>query len=292
MDKYIPTASPGSRLEVAVNSKFSFPSIVLKNLSTAQRSQLEARLYGESNDMGFKFRALFSSTFKSLKQRNVPVLHVVQELAGLSHIQPVYSDSELPAFRKQYSALRKATSIDDIMWVVLDYCSFFNIQILECIIESLGSDEDKRMLQTYQDTFFEYAKRKVYDMPSEVCPVSDNCQALVYVTLDDSYNDCTLNQLRLFHSKLCSILQVSKTVLQLCFIKSGSLKLTFQVPSFVKSPTLPLTSDQESSLMNLGVISFSYTFVYQFSEQEQKQVSVLVFVVNVHVCIMIAIANY
>lgn len=58
------------------------------------------------------------------------------------------------------------------MFIVIDYCSFFNFQMIECLIDSLGTDEDKRALQIYKDSFMEYAKRKVCEMPFEVIPES------------------------------------------------------------------------------------------------------------------------
>lgn len=161
------------------------------------------------------------------------------------------------------------------MFIVIDYCSFFNYQIVGRLIESLGTDEDKQTLQVYEDLFADYAKRKVYEMPSDVVPVSNGCQAVIYVALDDSFDDCTLHQLRLFQNRLCDILGVSQNTLQLCYIKSGSLKLTYQVPSFSELPVFPLSPDQEAALVELGVVSFSFSFQYQFSQIEQTEVCVI-----------------
>lgn len=275
--------SPHYKLEVVdttVDSQFTFPSIVLKNLTSAERSQLEARLYSESNDMIFKFNELFGSTFISLKRRSIPVSDVVDQLVGLSQLPSVLKDSKHLTFRKQFSTLQSAKSIDDVKFVVIEYCSFFNYQILEHLIKKLGTDEDKKKLEEYEAAFNEYAQRKVYEMPSNVQHVSSDSPAIVYITLDDSFNDCAIQQLRLLQIKLCKVLHVSVGALQLCFVKLGSLILKFQVALFAQPPCTPLSSQQGASLRKLGVISIDFSLNFGYNPQDSHGAGIIQVSIN------------
>lgn len=255
---------------VADDSQFTFPSLIMKGISVEEKLRYEASLYYESRKMGEKFRALFSRTFESLKERGIPIATIIRELVGFNQLQPVFEDSDQPAFRKQLSKLRQAETVDDIMDILIEYCSFFNLQIIESLISKLGTVEDKAALQKYNDDFAEYAKRKIYEMPSIENHKSENCQALIYVTLDKIFEQFTISELFFFQGKLCDVLQVSPGSLQLCHIKPGSVNLVFQVPSFVVPPVFPLSLDKEEALKALGIASFSYSFVYQFSSSNVR----------------------
>ena len=105
-----------------------------------------------------------------------------------------------------------------------------SILIPERIIEELGSPEDAVNLSEYKKDFSEYAKHHVIQCPSEVGVVTSD-DGKMFVTLDDTFNKCSLNTLHLFCSDLCEVLNLSPgSGLKLCQIELGSLKLTFQLP--------------------------------------------------------------
>ena len=69
------------------------------------------------------------------------------------------------------------------MLVIGDYCWFFNSQMLECIIDKLGTKQDKKNLIRYKEEFNEYAKRHVFECPSEVGKVNEEGHINMFVTL-------------------------------------------------------------------------------------------------------------
>ena len=220
-----------------------------------ERKQTYTTLYAESVKMMHKFQKFFSSLKKSLRTRNITSRDICSHVECLGSLRPVFEDSGLPVLRQEIPKLRQAETVDDAMSIINGYCSFFNFHILEPIVEELGSPEDAANLSDYKKDFSEYAKRHVFQCPSEVGAVTSD-DAKMFVTLDDTFNKCSLNALRLLCNDLCEVLNLSPhSGLKLCQIEPGSLKLMFQLPfSLLLDNTIfPLTKLQESALAHLGV---------------------------------------
>ena len=227
-------------------------------LSKEEKELLHTRLYTESEDMMYKFQQLFSATLKSLKERKFPVAEFTSHVELLGSIKPTYRDSSLPPLRHRLPGLANASTVDAAMSIVKDYCSFFNYRLLEHIINELGTEQDKLNLTKYKEDFVKYGERHVFECPSEVGKMNENGHTNMIVTLDDSFDNCTVNHLQSFISNLRKTMKISSEVeLRLCRIESGSVKLIFQLPCFVLQDKFPLSSDQEANLAALGVIQLS-----------------------------------
>ena len=224
--------------------------------------------------MMVKFQKLFSSLKRSLKTRSITSQDICGHVECLGSLQPVFEDSGLPVLRQQIPKLQQAETVDGAMSIISGYCSFFNFHILELIVEELGSPEDAANLSDYKKDFGDYAKRHVFQCPLEVGAVT-NDDAKMFVTLDDTFNKCSLNTLRLLCSDLCDVLNLSPgSGLKLCQIEPGSLKLIFQLPSSLlqDNTIFPLTKMQESALVQLGVEKL--WLIYSFNKYT-AQVNIL-----------------
>ena len=214
------------------------------------------------------YQKLFSATTKSLKDRKVPIPEILCQLAGLGPLSPTFDYSSLP-FGYQLPGLREAENTDKVMLCIGDYCSFFCFEMLECIIDNLGTKQDKLNLDEYKEEFQKYAKRHVFEWPSEVGKMSEEGHADMFVTLDDAYKNCNVSNLHLFVKKLQDILNISsRSGLKLCRIEPGSIKLTFQLPMCVLQDIFPLSSEQEADLAGLGVVQLSCEN-YHFTNQSK-----------------------
>ena len=235
-------------------------------LSEEEKERLKQRLYSESVNMMHKFQELFSATIKSLKERKVTVKELLNHIGCLVAIEPVYEDSKLGQL--QYE-LPKAETIDDVMAIVREYSSFFNYQMIKNIINHFGGEEDRKNLATYLQEFAEYAKRKVYECPCEVGQISEAGRSNMFVTLDKSYDNCTVSSLKNFERKLAKLLNVSSdVVVTLCRILPGSLQLIFQIPLSIQKTIFPLSSEQEVALTELGVVQLSCGEYYFANDSE------------------------
>ena len=235
-------------------------------MSKEKKEELHQKLYAESEDMMYKFQELFKSTRDSLRKRKVPVKELVHHLECLGQLKPTFNDSGEPVFRHQLPELRKTESVDDAMTVVNKYCSFFNYRMLEHLINNLGTEQDKLKLAKYKEDFAKYGERRVFECPSKVGEMSEEGPNMI-VTLDNSFDNCTVNHLHSFIGNLQKILNIAH--LKLCRISHGSIKLIFQIPHSVQQAIFPLSSEQEAELSSLGVVELSCGD-YQFTTQQTK----------------------
>ena len=252
----------GAKLQPAnVDDKprLTFPMLdQVVDISREEKEELKQSLYIESEKMIYKFQELFSATFESLKERNIPVKRVINHIKLLGAIEPIYEDSKLRCLRQELQEM-EPTDVDDVMSIVSEYSSFFNYRMLEHIINHLGGEQDKENLVKYLKEFSEYAnKRKVFECPCEVGRLNEEGRSNMFVTLDKTYANYTVSSLKNFESELGEILKVpSHAVVTLCRISLGSLQLMFQIPLFVQKAVFPLSREQEVALTKLGVVQLS-----------------------------------
>ena len=68
-----------------------------------------------------------------------------------------------------------------------------------------------------------------------------------------TYDDCDLGCLKRLQSRLSSILNLKRGVLQLRAIKDGCVLLVFEIPDFISEAIFPLSAEHGSALQELGV---------------------------------------
>ena len=255
-----PTTAPSSGHS---NYELTFPCLDLKKMNKEEKQQLHQRLYAESVEMINKFQDLFSATTKSLKQQKISVNELLCNLVGLGPLPPAYKGLDLPEFSRKLPELTKSNKIDDAMLIIGTYCSFFNFHMIEHIINKLGTRQDRKNLEKYREEFDKYAERHVFECPAEVGTVSEGL-ANMFVTLDKTFDSCTVSVLDLFVENLRKTLKISTgAVFKLTYITPGSLKLTFQLPYSLLQDIFPLSSEQEAALNGMGVVNL--WLIYQFN---------------------------
>ena len=233
----------------------SFPYLKKSGLTSEQQEGLSIRLCVESEDIIRKFWRLHSRVYKSLCKQNISVDKLVTHLLLLDAFDPVSKATEKPVLQTFFQDLRNAKSIEDVLWFIKDYFSFFNYHVIEHIVDGLGTDRDRIELQNYKKAFDEYSKRRIYECPTVYGPMSNADHAELVVKLDSVYEKFTVKELKKFQYRLSRIFCVSpQSVLRLCRVEEGCLQLIFQVPSFVRQEIFPLFSEQEMALAAEGVI--------------------------------------
>ena len=202
-----------------------------------------------------RFQELVSATIESLIRRNVSRDRLVSHVMTLGAFDPVLKEPQLPVFRYCFKELKTASTIYEIFMILNDYFSFFNCQVIEHIIKSLGTEEDKAELQRYKKDFNQYAKRRIFECLPEFGPVSDADHADIFVKVDSQYENYTVAEIEEFRYVLSEILRVSSQgILRLCRVDKGCFQLMFQVPSLVQHRIFPLSTEQERALAAVAVI--------------------------------------
>ena len=238
-----------------IPSASSFPYLNPSGLTHEQQQELEGRLQFESQQIMLQFQKLVSATIKSLIKRNVPLDELVSHFMTLGAFGPVVKEPNLPLLQFCFQKLEAADTIPKIFLVLKDYFSFFNYEIIEHIIEVLGTKKDKAKLHSYKDKFHQYARRRIYECGPHFGSESETDQPKIFVKLDSRYDNYTGVGIKAFCCTLCEALHISSQgVLRLCRVEKGCLQLTFQVPSFVQQKIFPLSSEQKKTLTDMGII--------------------------------------
>ena len=230
-------------------SSSMLPYLEMPGLTEAEKSALRGRLIRESRQIMLKFNKLLQSTIESLIQQGVTPKKLARVLMSL---EALIGDQQLPL-----------ESIDDIFQHLSSSISFMNYDVIEHIIESLGTEMDKSNLKDYKAELKEYCKRRVSE-----CPHNKPCapgNTTVVIKLDKSLNKIMLSDIDLFRDKLSRILQIESHTLVFLRVEKGCTQITFQIPSVIVDSVFPLSREQEESLkeervMKLvcGVYTYSY----------------------------------
>ena len=257
-----------------IPSASSFPYLDVSGLTHEQQQELRGRLRSESRKIMIRFQELVSSTIKSFKNRCVPLDELVSHVMTLGAFDPVFKKPQVPVFQYCFQELKAADTIPKVFLVLSNYFSFFNYQLLEHIINGLGTKKDKAELQRYKKEFDQYAKRRIFECLPECGPVSDADHADIFVKVDSHYENYTVAEVEEFRHKLSEILRVSSEgSLRLCRIEKGCFRLMFQVPSFVQQEIFPLSREQKKDLGAMGVIRLTcgdYQFLVKWDIEDIK----------------------
>lgn len=228
-------------------------------LSQVERGHLEVKLSSESQEIMKKYYDLFCGFCQSLSNRHFSLTELISYLRRLKAYDPVEDipqEQQKSVFEEHMQQLKNATSVDDVLDVVEKYCSFFNYDIIECMIMEYGTDHDKLKLERYIEEFNQYAKRRIYECPSDLANIDEESVKL-HMKMDSKYEGYSLKALKEFQVYLCRVLNVSVHVLMLCRLDKGCIELTFQIPSFIEDHIFPLSIHHMTELSALGVLSLS-----------------------------------
>ena len=148
------------------NSSSNGENHTFSKLNSEDEAELQAQLILSADSMRKKFAALLLSVIKSFKQENVEPRLLTSAVLVLTE----YDDPAIgkPLLEREKEVLVKAQSVDQIFDVLRPHMTFFNYEILEFIIQEMGSSNDKRNLQKFIQEFRRFCKRSVFEIPANV----------------------------------------------------------------------------------------------------------------------------
>ena len=146
--------------------------------------------------------------------------------------------------------LSKATSVSDVFKAIRPYCSYFNYDVLETLVQVNGSSKEKRYLKKYIQAFSAYCK--AVPCVERVCG-SDHedtisKRAKLKFKLDFDREQLKPDAVRSIKCKIAKHLGVRPSALYLCRIEEGCISLTFLVPPFITEHLLSLSDAQKIAL--------------------------------------------
>ena len=234
-----------------VKSRSSFPYLNTKGLNESEVMILKGRLFHEFQLISRGFSKFNTAICESLINRDVSVKTLARSLRDLRAFQPSGPDTDSPLLRERFDEIKAAKDIDDIFDILADYVSFFSFHITEHIVDNLGTQEDRQLLNQYKKELEEYCKRNIYECPSYSAPKPGVADLMLKVEGIEKYN---LKHLAELISCISRVVSVADYTLQLCSVEKGCVQLNFQIPHFVKEAIFPLASEQMEKLKDMDII--------------------------------------
>ena len=241
-----------------VKSTELFPYLDIRGLTKSETENLTSRLEEESKQIMFSFQGIVTQLRISLSEQKISPSTLTADLMSLGTLEhTLYTGPSIPYFYKRFQEMERAQDIDTIFIIIQGYTSFFDHGIIEHIVKFLGTENDKKMFQEYQEQLKEYCKRRVFECPPIYAAQNDPYGSNIVVKHDSKFAPFTPSQLQGFKHKLSKILHVSEHTLLLCTVEEGCIQMTYHLPGFVADRLFSLSNDQKTQLQQEGVIRFS-----------------------------------
>ena len=143
------------------SEEYTFPT-----LNPDDALELEAQLITSAESMKKNFAALQWKTIESFKDQRINPRTLINGVFAVTE----YEDPSIgkPLLKREKEVLAKAQSIDVIFDILRPHMTFFNYEILEFLIETIGSNEDKWALQDYLHHFRCFCRRSVFEVPKSI----------------------------------------------------------------------------------------------------------------------------
>ena len=147
--------------DISSNCEQKFPK-----LNSEDKAELEAQLILSADSMRKKFASLLLSVVHSLKRQGIDPRELATAILALTE----YDDPAIgkPLLERDKDALMKAQTVDHAFDVLRPHMTFFNYEILEFLIEEMGSFNDKHKLQKFLQEFRRFCRRSVFEIPPNV----------------------------------------------------------------------------------------------------------------------------
>ena len=135
-------------------------------LNIEDKVELEAQLILSADSMRKKFASLLVNVINSFKCQGINPRELASSVLALTE----YEDRAIgnPLLERHKEALMKAQTVDHTFDVLRPHMTFFNYEILEFLIEEMGSPNDKHKLQKFLQEFRRFCRRSVFEIPPNV----------------------------------------------------------------------------------------------------------------------------
>ena len=214
----------------------------------------EPDLEGETHELRSEFNVLFTKVRRSLEQQGVQVDDFIYFLKRV----PAYTAGEQSLFSAEFPGLYQKQSLASVFDLVSDYTSWFNYSFISNIIDVYCENNEsiRETLQKFQQLLQRYCKHRV-------CKCSlrngfgfgrNRACAHMVLKIDKEWRTIRVKQLEEVTFNLAQILKVHRRSLYLRSVENGCVQLTFIVSNSLAAAIFPLSPEQETQLMEIGVI--------------------------------------
>lgn len=243
LDSYVSKGCPKLNME----SK-SYPHLKVRNLKEGDVEDLMQTLTHETTQIKKHFAQLLVKTANSFKEQGIHIHALAHAALSIGN-----GEAQTPFLLEEEKELLKADTIDSAFILLEKHMSFFNYDMLEHIIDSLGNHNDRERLKHYEECLTRFCKRKTFEVAPSVFHSGSGMRGRkAFLVLITKKIEFSLNDVREAKRKLATKLGLKSSTLQLHRIDEGSLVLLFSIPKSVARMIFPLKPSELTKLKAEG----------------------------------------
>ena len=162
---------------------------------------------------------------------------------------------QISLFSNRMEEVRKAENMEQLFEVLSDSWSWYNISLLEILINRFGDRQDKERLEGYRKERTSFLRNPLPRSQSEFSfgTGGGKGQKLLRVKISENWDTTSLEQISQVHEKIAMNLEVPVRVLYLSSVNKGCICLNFVVAEGVAEHAFPLRASQEKAMVTAGV---------------------------------------
>ena len=228
-----------------------FPYLDSSSLDEADRIDLEDRLKYDTREMIFLFANFTLDVKRSLENDlQIPLVLIKDSVLNLEAFSEDIGIKIIDEDDRQ--KIEAARTLSDVFITLRNYISFFNYHIVEYIIQKHGSTEDHQRLEDYLESYTNYGKRNIFEVPQDVF-ISKSRKNAKVIALKCSERISTMNAIETAKSEVSQVFGLRSLALQLCSIRKGCVELHFIISAAVADHIFPVSPSQHSALSAYGI---------------------------------------
>ena len=155
--------------------------------------------------------------------------------------------------------LKEENSLDVVFIVISGYWSFLECDILESIVTNYGTDEDHDKMERYKKKLECFCRRRLSEVPGGQLHLkgsSESHERQSMIVKLDIHDHTRLSAIKEMKLKLCKILSIVPTTIEIKCICQGCVEITFLIPQCIAKALfeIPLTKAQVDALQAMSVV--------------------------------------
>ena len=232
-------------------TSFSFPHLDTSSLDDDDRIELEDRLIRDTRKMIIRFTAFTLIIQRSFENQRIPLDQIKDSVLSLESFNDGIGVKVLDAEDRQ--EIKNAKNLAQVFMTLRAYISFFNYEIVEYLIELLGSPDDQTQLREYCSALDQFCQRNVFEVPAEAFSSKSRIKTAKVFVLKCTERVATLEYVKRLTPRIAEALGLQRAALQLCSIKQGCLELHFLITVAVAKRIYPVSPTVQAALSAMGV---------------------------------------
>ena len=222
---------------IPIEQNRALPLPLMKSINESNTKSM-AEFKKDSNKMVLKFFKICKGLRHFILTNSVNI----EELKWiLQHCISYETIKETDCHRSLTSDdIKNEQDIAKLMGYISSFSSFFNFKLVEEVIDVVGYEEGKQMIEQYKKDFENYLKGRVTQCPTGMGPKGDQ-YVRFSVQLDNTYKECRMAHLFTLQEDICEILQIKTHCLLVEGLEPGSIWVVFYVLKQLVQHIFPLT---------------------------------------------------